>query len=155
VGKGVNSPSCDGDPTIFVDPNTGVVTLYFARANKLTDFDIYASTQDVDGTFGTAVLVPELSSTYRDAHPSVRRDGLEIFLASNRPGSLDGSIDLWTSTRPTTHDKWSTPVRLGGTINTASEDRAPYLSNDGLTLLFTSDRFGNDDFYMLTRKMSH
>jgi hypothetical protein len=32
LGKGVNSPSCDGDPTVFVDPNTGAVTLYFANA---------------------------------------------------------------------------------------------------------------------------
>jgi hypothetical protein len=85
-----------------------------------------------------------------------RRDGLEIILSSNRPGSF-GLIDLWVSTRPTTHDKWSTPVNLGATINTASQDRAPYLSDDGLTLLFTSDRpggLGGDDFYMVTRKLS-
>ena len=157
LGKGVNSPLNDGDPTIFIDPNTGVATLYFARLNKFTDWDIYTSTRGADGTFGPAVLVPELSSPYRDTHPTIRRDGLEIFLSSNRPGSL-GLIDLWVSTRPTTHDVWSIPVNLGGTINTASQDRAPYLSNDGLTLLFTSDRpggFGSNDFYMVTRKISH
>jgi Tol biopolymer transport system component len=158
LGNGVNSPSCDGDPTIFVDPNTGVVTLYFARSNRFTDFDIYMSTRGANGTFGPAVLVPELSSPYRDAHPTIRRDGLEIYLSSDRPGSLDRTIDLWVSTRPTTNAKWSTPVNLGGAINTTSQDRAPYLSDDGLTLLFTSDRpggFGNDDFYMVTRKISH
>ena len=157
LGKGVNSPLDDGDPTIFIDPNTGVVTLYFARLSKFTDWDIYTSTRGADGTFGPAVLVPELSSPYRDTHPTIRRDGLEIFLSSNRPGSL-GLIDLWVSTRPTTHDVWSIPVNLGGTINTASQDRAPYLSDDGLTLLFTSDRpggFGSNDFYMVTRKISH
>jgi Tol biopolymer transport system component len=157
LGKGVNSNVSEGDPTIFVDPNTGVVTLYFARSNKFTDFDIYTSTQGADGTFGPAVLVPELSSPYRDTHPTIRRDGLEIYLSSNRSGSL-GGIDLWVSTRPTTNDKWSMPVNLGKTINTASEDRAPYLSDDGLTLLFTSDRpggFGDNDFYMVTRKISH
>ena len=157
LGKGVNSPRLDADPTIFVDPNTGVVTLYFARLNTRTDFDIYTSTRGADGTFAPAVLVPELSSPYRDTHPTIRRDGLEIFLSSNRPGSL-GLIDLWVSTRPTTNDKWSTPVNLGGTINTASQDRAPYLSDDGLTLLFTSDRsggFGDNDFYMVTRKIVH
>jgi len=157
LGKGVNSPAAfDGDPTIFVDPNTGVVTLYFARQNIHTDFDIYTSTRGSDGTFGPAVLVPELSSPYRDTHPTIRRDGLEMFLSSSRR-SL-GGIDLWVSTRPTTHDVWSTPVNLGSTINTASQDRAPYLSDDGLTLLFTSDRpggFGDNDFYMLTRKISH
>jgi Tol biopolymer transport system component len=157
LGTGVNSPFDDADPTIFVDPHTGAVTLYFARLNRLTDYDIYMSTRRADGTFGPAVLVPELSSRFRDTHPTLRRDGLEIFLASNRPGSLD-SIDLWASTRPTTHDKWSVPVNLGARINTPSQDRAPYLSDDGLTLLFTSDRPGgflNNDFYMVTRKISH
>jgi hypothetical protein len=31
LGKRVNSHLNDGDPTIFIDPKTGVVTLYFAR----------------------------------------------------------------------------------------------------------------------------
>jgi hypothetical protein len=156
LGKGVNSPHTNCDPTLFVDPQTGVTTLYFARLERpgQGDWNIYASTLGADGTFGPAVLVPELSSPYRDTHPTIRRDGLEIFLSSNRPGSL-GLIDLWVSTRPTTHDSWSTPVNLGPTINTLSQDRAPYLSDDGQTLLFTSDRpggFGSDDIYMITRE---
>jgi Tol biopolymer transport system component len=157
IGKEVNTPFDNGDPTIFIDPETGVLTLYFARLNrptKLGDFDIYTSTMNKDGTFSKAVLVPELSSPYRDTHPTIRRDGLEIFISSNRPGTL-GVIDLWVSTRPTTHDAWSTPVNLGPTINTPNQERAPYLSDDGETLLFTSNRSGNDDFYMVTRKISH
>ena len=156
LGKGVNSRHDTGDPTLFMDPQTGVITLYFARLDRPNrdDWNIYASSFRADGTFSRAVLVPELSSPYRDAHPTVRRDGLEMVLASNRPGSL-GGIDLWVSARRTTHDKWSTPVNLGPTVNTSSEERAPYLSDDGQTLLFTSDRlggFGDNDFYMITRK---
>jgi Tol biopolymer transport system component len=160
IGKGVNTPFDNADPTLFVDSDTGILTLYFARLNrptKLGDWDIYMSTMDKDGTFSRAVLVPELSSPYRDTHPTIRRDGLEIFISSNRPGSF-GVIDLWVSTRPTTHDVWSAPVNLGPTINSASQERAPYLSDDGEMLLFTSDRpggFGDNDFYMVTRKISH
>jgi len=152
-----NSHLDDGDPTLFVDRLTGVATLYFVRFKTLTDWDIYTSKRRADGTFGTAILVPALSSPYRDTHPTIRRDGLEIIFSSNRPGSL-GGIDLWVSTRPTTHDAWSTPVNLGATINTETQDRAPYLSDDGLRLLFTSDRpggFGDNDFYVVTRKASH
>jgi Tol biopolymer transport system component len=161
IGKGVNTtPFDNADPTIFIDPETGVLTLYFSRLNRPRnsgDYDIYMSTMNKDGTFSTAVLVPELSSPYRDTHPTIRRDGLEIFISSNRPGSF-GLIDLWVSTRPTTHDAWSTPVNLGSTINTPNQERAPYLSDDGETLLFTSDRpggFGDNDFYVVTRKISH
>ena len=156
LGKGVNGDHHNCDPTLFVDPETGVTTLYFARFNKpgQGDWDIYVSTLGADGTFGDAVLLEDLSSPFRDTHPTVRRDGLEVFFSSNRPGSI-GGIDLWTSTRPTTHDKWSAPVNLGSAVNTPSDDRAPYLSDDGQTLIFTSNRPGGSedtDFYMMTRK---
>ncbi len=155
LGEGVNSKFRDVDPTLFVDPETGVLTMYFAsdRPGGSGDLDIYMSTLGDNGTFGRAVFVPELSSPQRDAHPTIRCDGLEIFLASDRPGTL-GMIDLWVSTRTTTHDAWSTPVNLGSTINTPDDERAPYLSADGRTLFFTSDRpggFGGNDFYMTTR----
>jgi probable HAF family extracellular repeat protein len=155
LGNGVNSEFEDDDPTLFVDPETGTVTMYFAsrRPTGLGELDIYMSTLGEDGNFGPAVLVPELSSPQRDAHPSIRCDGLEIFLSSNRPGSV-GGIDLWVSTRPTTHDAWSTPVNLGPTVNTEFNERAPYLSADGQALFFMSDRpggFGGNDFYVTTR----
>ncbi len=156
LGKGINGDHLNCDPTVFVDPETGVTTLYFARLNKpgQGDWDIYVSTLQPDGTFGNAVLDPELSSRYRDTHPTVRRDGLELIFSSDRPGSL-GRIDLWISTRATTHDKWSTPVNLGAGVNTPYDERAPYLSDDGLTLIFSSDRpggLGGTDFYMISRK---
>jgi Tol biopolymer transport system component len=156
LGPGVNSKSSNCDPTLFADPATGLLTLYFARFNppgSKGSLDIYVSVQQPDGSFGKAVVVPELSSPFRDAHPTISRDGLEIFLASDRPGTL-GGIDIWVSTRPTIHDPWSTPINVGPVVNTPSNDRAPYLSSDGKTLFFTSDRpggFGANDFYMTTR----
>lgn len=156
LGKAVNGDHLNCDPTVFIDPETGVLTLYFARLNKpgQGDWDIYVSTAGSDGVFSDAVLQPELSSLYRDTHPTVRRDGLEVIFSSDRPGSF-GRIDLWVSTRATTHDPWSIPVNLGAEVNTESDDRAPYLSDDGLTLIFSSDRpggFGGTDFYIRTRK---
>jgi hypothetical protein len=156
LGKGVNSGHPNGDPSIFIDPQTGVVTLYFARLDRggQDDWNIYQSIQGADGTFGDAVPVAELNTPYRETHPSVRRDGLEVIFTSTRPGSL-GGLDLWVSTRPTTRAPWSTPLNLGPRINTEFNDRAPYLSDDGLTLILASDRpggFGGDDLYVSTRK---
>jgi Tol biopolymer transport system component len=159
LGPGVNSSHYTGDPSVFVDPQTGVLTLYFARLERESDdWNIYQSTLGSDGTFGVAVPVAELNTRFRETRPTVRRDGLEIVFVSDRPGSL-GGVDLWTSTRPTTSDKWSTPVNLGPTVNTEFEDRAPYLSDDGQTLILVSNRpggFGNTDLYVSTRKkLSH
>jgi Tol biopolymer transport system component len=156
LGPKVSSKGGD-DPTLFANPATRLLTLYFARfsppESPVGSLDIYVSSQQPDGSFGKAVVVPELSTPFRDAHPTISRDGLEIFLASDRPGTR-GGIDLWSSTRPTIHDAWSTPINLGPVVNTPSNDRAPYLSPDGKTLFFSSDRpggFGDNDFYMTTR----
>jgi hypothetical protein len=107
-----------------------------------------------DGSFGPAVLVPELSSPRGDSRPSIRHDGLEIFFQSNRVGSIGLTNDLWVATRESTLAPWSTPVSLGATINTAFAEQNPYLSSDNKTLFFISDRPGGSgglDLYMTTR----
>jgi hypothetical protein len=155
LGPGVNGPYDDADPSIFVDPQTGVTTLYFAsfgRPEGQGDWDIYASTLKADGTFGPAVPVTELNTPDRETHPSVSRDGLTLYFTSTRPGSV-GGLDIWESTRATTHDRWSSPVNLGSPIDTAFDDRSPYLSDDGNALFFSSNRpggFATFDIYMST-----
>ena len=153
LGPSVNSPKADVDPFYFVDPNTGEATLYFS-SNLLGTFDIYQSTQNADGSFRNAVLNKELSTAaWNEQKMTIRSDGLEIIFVSNRPGGM-GGLDLWVSTRNTTHDLWSEPVNLGPPVNTDVDDRSPSLSTDGLRLFFSSDRpggSGNGDLWMTTR----
>jgi hypothetical protein len=117
-------------------------------------FDIYVSAQAADGSWGPAVLVPELSSPLNEQHPSVRFDGLELFLDSDRLVTF-GFRDLWVSTRETTLDPWSAPVNLGVTVNSAFIDQNPFIASDRETLFFASNRpggLGNLDIYMTTRE---
>src|SRR5437879_3233129 len=174
LGCVVNTPYVNAGPTIFEDETTGITTLYFTVQNNPPGsdqgFDIYASTRIGDeGAFGPPALVPELSSPYRDTRTAIRRDGLEIFLSSGRPGDdvvghSAGSEDLWVSTRATTSDAWSPPLNLnlvnqqlgGPAINGAAFDGAPALSFDGTTLYFFSERpggFGKRDLYVTTRTL--
>ena len=157
VGASVNTSANEGDAFYFVDPANGKASLYFTSLNRpegLGDWDIYQSTQNEDGSFNPATRVTELSSTFRDTRMTIRYDGLEVIFSSNRTGG-SGGIDLWFSTRQTTSDSWSTPANLGLVINTSVDDRAPYLSADGQTLFFSSDRVGGDfgggDIWMATR----
>jgi len=165
LGPDINVPGLDDNaPTFFHDHRTGLTSIYFnsiARRDGPGDFDIYVSTQREDsdeqgfmGTFGPAVPVPELSSPQRDTRTAIRRDGLEMFITSARPGGSGGN-DLWVSTRATTLDPWSTPVNLGPTINSAFDDGGPALSCDGTTLYFYSTRpsgSGGRDLYRATRQ---
>ena len=166
LGSNVNSSANEASPEVFEDDTTGVITLYF-ESNRLdgpgpytndpssNGNDIYASVLQPDDAFGVATLVAELSTPSVERQPTVRRDGLEVFFASNRPGpGAVGGLDLWVSTRATTSEPWSTPVNLGPSVNYAGNDAGPALSFDGTTLYFQSDRpggYGLFDLWMIAR----
>lgn len=156
LGSGLNTAANDLGATHFEDDLTGIISLYFAsnRQGGPGGDDIYVSTLLPDETFGTAGLVAELSTPATDIQPNIRRDGLELFLASTRPGTL-GGIDLWVSTRASTSDPWSIPVNLGSVVNTAGAELRPALSFDGTELYFQASArpggVGGPDFWRSTR----
>src|SRR5207253_10441828 len=81
LGPGVNSADDDNGPAYFEDIARGTRQLYFGstRTPGLGGADIYVSEQMAGGSFGPAMLVPELGSASNENRPSIRRDGLEIF----------------------------------------------------------------------------
>jgi hypothetical protein len=143
LGPDVNSAFGDTTPTFFEDDATGVITMYFDsnRPGGQGDFDIYASSVFPDGTFSAAMPVIELNSSFPDRGPAVRRDGLEMFLQSERPGTgRVGGIDLMVSTRAATSEPWSSPVYLGSSVNSPFIDGAPAVSFKETALYFQSTR---------------
>ncbi len=155
LGAGVNSALFDGGTGFFENDENGLPLLFFGsfRPGGVGGVDIYVSAAAADGSFGTASLVPELSSPANDQRPSVRFDGLEAFLFSDRPGTFGGA-DLWVSTRDTLSQAWSTPVNLGATVNSVVVDQQPYIAADRETLFFASNRpggFGDQDLWVTTR----
>ena len=142
-GVGVNSAFFDGGVSYFENDDGSAPLLFFgsARPGGPGAIDIYASAQQADGSFGPASLVAELSSPQSDQRPVPRFDGLELFLFSDRVGTL-GGFDVWVATRETIADAWSVPVNLGPTVNTTSDERQAYLSSDRETLFLVSNRPG-------------
>jgi hypothetical protein len=159
LGCIVNSNANENGPFLFKDEATGQTLLYFSsgRAGGLGLLDIYVSAAISDGEdtiFGPPSPVAELNTTYTDYQPSIRKDGLEVIFASNRPGSSGIYPDLWVSTRDSTLDPWSPPENLGPLVNSTAYDFHPSLSFDGTTLFFASERpggLGGADLYMSTR----
>jgi hypothetical protein len=134
----------------------GPTNLYFTRGPDANNTDIYSVAITRDGkTLGPAQLVSISSTspaTNRDAHPTLRVDGLEVIFYATRPDFV--GIDLLVSTRPNLRAAWSTPVNLGAPVNTAATEIHPTLSFDGRTLLWSSDRAGSlpgRDIWMSTR----
>lgn len=158
LASGINTPGNELAPDPFEDDDVGIPLLYFVsnRAGGPGGLDIYVSQLGANGMYGPGVLVAELSTPSFDFRPSVRYDGLETVIGSNRPGSIGGSQDLWVSTRKEASKAWSDPVNLGPIINSAFSDNFGYLSSDGRGLFFNSDRpdagaCGGADLYITTR----
>jgi WD40 repeat protein len=172
----------EAGPNFWEDDATGSLYLYFVRdllpvpadpnsdpTGNLTDIYVSTCTVDLDTCnrlelWEPAVIVPELNSPVRDSRNAIRqRDGLEMFVSSNRPGTI-GGFDLWVSTRTSAQDLWSIPINInqdnlnkGGdlVVNTTANEGAPAISWDGQTLIFYSNRaggYGGNDLYMSTRQ---
>src|SRR5262245_58935278 len=156
LGPNVNTPLAESGPSYFV--NSGVRPQLFyssSRPGGLGSGDLYKSELQDDGSWGPAIRIPELSSTFNESRPSVRRDGLEIFFHRAVSTVAGAQTDLWSSTRPSLDAPWSPPVDLGPVVNTSVLEGTPYVSADGRALFFVSPRStgvaGSGDLYMTTR----
>jgi Tol biopolymer transport system component len=155
LGPELNSTGTDAGPAYFENDDAGVPLLFLSsnRAGGSGGLDIYVSALTGSGSFGPPVLINELNTAVNDLTPGVRHDGLEIFIASNRVGSI-GTQDLWVSTRNAVGDPWGAPENPGPAINSGGNDNFPSLSSDRQSLFFSSDRpggSGGTDIYVSTR----
>jgi hypothetical protein len=163
LGCDVNSAADEASPMPLPERGNGPVLYYSslrpggfsdeAAGATIGDSDLYVS-ESHGGVFGAGQLVPGANSAAEDGQPNVRRDGLELFFYSTRPGTL-GMADIYAATRMSTSDPWSTPVNLGPNVNSAvGAETRPSLSWDGATLYFGSTRPGGEgmaDHYVTTR----
>jgi hypothetical protein len=153
LGCEVNSAWEEHSPFPMTMPGIGPVLFYSSTrpadaADVPGDHDIYMSTFR-GGLYGAGELVAGLNTEYQDGQPNVRRDGLEIFFYSDRPGA-DGN-DIYSASRASVFDDWSEPVNLGPAVNSGAAETRPSLSWDGRTLYFGSTRAGSSDIYVTTR----
>lgn len=158
LGIAINTPFIDSGPVYFVDPATGHAMIFFSstRPGGQGSMDFYVSTLDGDGTWGAATILPELNSRFDDNKLTIRNDGLELFLSSNRPGGGAGGAgyNIWASTRATTGDAWSTPVLA---VESAG---LPSISSNGKELYVVSRQPGSgvggqpfrNDLYVSVRR---
>ena len=150
--EALNTSFAEFGPTGYEDEETGDLILYFAsdRPGGPGSADIFVTRTAGDGTWLPPAAVAELSTSAADLFPSVRKDGREIFLASDRPGTF-GNLDFWVARRESALDPWSVPENLGPLVNSAAVEQRPAISRDALTLFFSSGRNGNLDLYETTR----
>ncbi|MBN2315601.1 MAG: PD40 domain-containing protein, partial [Sedimentisphaerales bacterium] len=139
--------------------------LYFSSYNRpggYGNYDIWVSRREtIDDDWGEPEnLGLSVNSSKIDGGPFLTADGLELYFYSQRSGGY-GSDDIWVSRRATKDDPWGEPENLGPIVNSSASESLPFLSYDGLLLLFSEDYYGpfrsgglgNVDMWM-SRRMS-
>jgi hypothetical protein len=156
LGRPVNTPGYDAGPAIFHNRRACADELYFVSnpTGPQALADVYVSVRSRDGSFGPPALVPELSSPANEGGPELSRDGLELYLQSNRAGGLGGQ-DLWVSRRASVFDPWGAPANVAE-LNTTGQEVTPVLSWSGETLYFSIlTAAGAGEIVQSTREKAH
>ena len=126
------------------------LTLYFAASNNVMADDIYVATRTARGVhFSTAVALEGVNTNSADGSPSISRDGLTLYFYSTRLGGFGGR-DLWTATRSRTQEAFGS-ARLLANVNGGEDDNLQWVSDDELTMVFSSGRGGESDLYVARR----
>ncbi len=143
----------EADPFILPDGS-----LYFISdkpqdaSDTIRDFDIWVIRPEKNGTWSTPENVREVNSDSTEYYVSLSSNG-NLYFASNRPGGY-GSHDIYVS--EFLNGKYSTPVNLGTSVNTAEMEHDPLISKDELFIIFTAVNrqggFGQGDLYYAVRK---
>lgn len=144
LGPGVNGAGEDLAPDYFENEG-GAPQLLFTRG-LLAAADLYMSTMQPDGTWGTAAPIAELNvNGVADARPSLTNDGLLMYFWSTR----EGAAKIFTSTREDPTGSWSAPVAMPSPINDAASLQ-PFIYTHGnkesLYFLRTTTAGGFDIF---------
>ncbi|MGK0387859.1 MAG: outer membrane protein OmpA-like peptidoglycan-associated protein [Maribacter sp.] len=136
------SISCDGRMMFFSS----------SRMGGFGKTDIYVSYLDPDGTWGKAENVGgNINTGDYEESPFITNDGKTLFFSST--GLLGmGEQDIYMS-RLQSNGRWGKAVNLGNTVNTSARELGFFLTADGETGYFASDRkggFGELDIYKFT-----
>ena len=135
LGSTFNSNKNEGMSTIVRNGRK----LYFTACNRNNvkgPCDIWQGIIEGNIIRQLSPVEGEVNSDYWESQASISCDGEQLYFASNREGGYGGT-DIWTSTMEA-DGSWSDPVNLGPTINTPKDEEAPYITNDGRTLYFSS-----------------
>lgn len=149
LGSGVNTSIFEFSPFFLQSAEEGPTNFYFERGSSNAATDIFAAAIKRDGEASDpAEPVVELNSPAADGRPTIRHDGREIFIHSNRDGV---NFDIYVASRRRRQDPWSTPSRVDAVSVSGAHEIHPSLSHDGRTLVFTRGLGTANDIWMSVR----
>lgn len=126
------SISCDGRTLIFASN----------RAGGYGGTDLWKSTKTGDGIWSAPQNLGPKINTYEDEEsPFLSNDGRSIYFTSKGHVGL-GEQDIFVSWLDEANDEWGVPINIGPPVNSPFRELGFFLSADGQTGYFASDRPG-------------
>jgi len=142
MGSLINSSLIDFSPCVTADNQN-----FYLASTRGGDWDIWLSIR-TGGQWGPALAVAQVNSGFTEMHPFVTADGQQLYFTSNRTGGVGGSdiyVSQWGGS------EWGVPQLVSGAVNTTSDENHSSLTQDGLTMYFSSNQpggFGGPDIYV-------
>ncbi|MFH1279024.1 MAG: hypothetical protein ABIK65_11690 [Candidatus Eisenbacteria bacterium] len=139
LGPGVNTP---GDERGLQRTYDGSMLLYSSNWAG-GDYDVYWATPSAGYEWDLCVscAIPILDAPgYNDLAPTMTEAYDMVFFGSNRAGG-QGGMDIWVTRLG--GGGWTEPENLGPPVNSPGDEEMPYISPDGSSLYFGSDRAGS------------
>jgi Tol biopolymer transport system component len=124
----------------------GLIMVFESNRNGNNDTFI-AERPTAAVAFGTPAPVTAVNTASSDGNPMLSADGLELFINSDR--TTDN--ELYVSVRASTSDAFPAPTPIAELNDPAADDQDPWISPDGRTLYFTSNRDGAIRLWQSTR----
>ncbi len=143
-----NTPADEGRFTMVRDGRKMFFTTC-ERQGVLGECDIWEGEIEKDEITSIQPVPGFLNTMSWESQVSVNCDGSVLYFASMRDGGFGGT-DIWYSEKDE-YGQWGEPKNLGPKINTPQNEQAPFITNDGKTLYFSSDGhlgLGGMDIFM-------
>jgi outer membrane protein OmpA-like peptidoglycan-associated protein len=142
MGAQINSRAMDTQPNLGADGKT----LYFSsKRSGNSGADLYLSKKQKNNQWSKPIkLSDDINTPGDDESPFMHPDGKTFYFRSNgRPGM--GNFDIYYTTYDEATDSWGEVKNIGYPINTDADDGALFISLDGATAYYTSDRHSLDN----------
>lgn len=147
IGSPVNTPGYETQPCISADGKA----LYYAgiRAEGEGGTDIWVSYLNDNGTWGKPQnLGRNINTMYDEMRPFIHPDGQTLYFSSRGHAGM-GNFDIYVSHKQA-DGTWGPAQNLGYPINTAGDELGIYVTADGGTAYYASEReggYGQMDIY--------
>jgi outer membrane protein OmpA-like peptidoglycan-associated protein len=122
--------------------------LYVYRDNKIFEIDMDNLKKE-----NPKKLSKSINFAYYQNHAYISKDGKTLYFTSEAKDGY-GGVDIYKAQK-VGEGVWGKPENLGPNVNTAYDEDAPFLSDDGQTLYFASrghPGYGNFDIYKTVLK---